>query len=313
MSKDSIKGSIDHAIELLTAASAKFATENEAAIKILQQAEESTQTKCPQWQCETKQGWTAYDKDVSDMLEQAHKRGDVVVFTVNDMPYTVDMSELVKRQKRCIPPFTERSMRRTMVTKFAPESTHVEAMIQALQQAAEQQARRNDELIADLRDRADAMTSLESFTWECEANGKWSRYSSDINKALEAGYKVSLMYIVVELSLKLSFMVTGVCVTSCCTYKLSSPYTHTHVLKQLPLYAYHAAIIVRYIVLYEQIWEAAAAQYNAMPLTCHQSLFKEQECPTWLTLAAWCNAELPLQVVQIAIQSAVFAGSKLKK
>eukprot|EP00953_Heterococcus_sp_UTEX-ZZ885_P005850 3621-Heterococcus_DN1.PRE.1 len=196
-----IKTSVDHAIASLTAASAKFAAEHDAAIKILQQAEERTQTKCPQWQCETKQGWVAYDKDVSDMLEQAHKdRGDVVVFTVNDMPYTVDMSELVRKQKRCTPPFTERSIRRTMVTKFASESTHVEAMIQALQQAAEQQARRNDELIADLRDKADAMTSLETFTWECEANGKWSRYSSDINKALEAGYKVRLMFIVVMLS-----------------------------------------------------------------------------------------------------------------
>jgi hypothetical protein len=126
------------------------------------------------------------------MLESSHRdRGDVVVFTVNDMPYTVDMSELVKKQKRCTPPFTERSIRRTVVTKFASESAHIETMIQALQQAAEQQARRNDELIAGLRSRAEVMTSLQTFAWECEANGKWSRYSSEINKALEAGYKVS--------------------------------------------------------------------------------------------------------------------------
>jgi WWE domain len=192
MSNDSIMASFDDVLDALSAASAKFAAEHEAAIKILQHVAQSTETKCPQWQCETKQGWVAYDNDVNDMLERAHAdRGDVVVFTINDIPYTVDMSESVKKQKRCTHPFPERSIRRTMVSKFAPESAHIEAMVQALQQAAEQQARYNNELIVDLRDRAEVILSLETFAWECEANGRWSRYSSDISRALEAGYKVS--------------------------------------------------------------------------------------------------------------------------
>jgi WWE domain len=195
MSNDSIMASFDDVLDALSAASAKFAAEHEAAIKILQHVAQSTETRCPQWQCETKQGWIAYNNDFNDMLEKVHAdRGDVVVFTINDIPYTVDMSQRVKKQKRCTHPFPERSIRRSMVSKYAPVSAYVEAMIQALQQAAEQQALYNNELIADLRDRAEVITSLETFAWECEANGRWSRYSSGISASLEAGYKVSLEF-----------------------------------------------------------------------------------------------------------------------
>jgi WWE domain len=191
MSTEETLQQLNSALVSLSESAQRSAADHDQIINKLEGLEH-TKTEAIHWQCNTDKGWQDYNEQVTSQLEAAHKQSCVVRFEINGTVYTADPTTC--KQSRGPTPFTERAIRRIVVSEATPESKHVMAMVQTVKDFTKHQADSNSRLLAELRHRVTVLESLDKHkhVWECKAESGWVRYSADISDTIEAGYKVSI-------------------------------------------------------------------------------------------------------------------------